>query len=43
MKFNLRRLNNGDVFKMIKIISKCGISQVKECIMLAASASEKMK
>ena len=35
MEFNLRKFNTSDVFKMIRIISKCGISEFKKCFMLA--------
>lgn len=35
MEFNLRKLNTGDVFKMIRIISKCGISEFKKCFVLS--------
>lgn len=41
MKFNLRKLNTGDVFKMIRIISKCGISEFKKCFVLGGIAKDK--
>lgn len=34
-KHELRRLNNTDVFKLIKIIRKIGINNIKECFTLA--------
>ena len=41
MEFNLRKLNTADVFKMIRIISKCGISEFKKCFILGGIAKEK--
>ncbi len=41
MEFNLRKLNTADVFKMIRIISKCGISEFKRCFLLGNIAKEK--
>lgn len=41
MEFNLRKLNTGDVFKMIRIISKCGISEFKKCFVLGGIAKDK--
>lgn len=40
MKFNLRKLNTSDVFKMIRIISKCRISEFKRCFLLGNIAKE---
>lgn len=41
MEFNLRKLNTADVFKMIRIISKCGVSEFKKCFLLANAAKSK--
>ncbi len=40
MEFNLRKLNTGDIFKMIRIISKCGILEFKKCFLLGGIAKD---
>lgn len=40
MEFNLRKLNTGDIFKIIRIIRKFGIDEIRKCLNAVIYATE---